>query len=607
MPLSNAPTRSREKDFITPLVADVLFSELVDCSRKDIPEYGTPHPDSDKWPHHKLCFVREEPQAQRENVFRWFYVADRENQDLYNFESTRQSVGGREFQMVTRSYVTPRSKFLPHKPDFQEEMPNVPTDQFDGIDYVYFSKEQSRIGDKELDSLYVAETYVYVDKTMVGALTEITRSRPDMIPERFRWLIPKYRQTTIEAGQVTTNPTLESDDISVTENQINPDIKLVTRTKDKDVDGNTPTCIDGTRTDTWGINTTEECLVPAGTVSDSGYGVKQSTSERISETLNLKQTERYPEDEDGNGITYTLQELKFDDESNASWLVEKSLVDASRALDIAAAAATPDNSVELQAIDKWHSIMIVSQIRIDPEDQEWEEVGSISLPNKLEEVGVIWDADQQVSNDASGVDNIDVIEANDLQWRVSASASASAAISGGPYTKVVSGYRGPAVVRVTRTYHQGAPPASTTFDLPDFRPVHGSLIITGSSYSATRQAFKGGVGRTNLSSGGGSRDHIDNKLMIHNFGPVVWDTIEVQDYGDDKTVVVSSIATGGSTPSGGLYPAASVEVTLSGGATLKLPESSAPLQSGDEYTLDVRVRPWRNGWWVREVYTAVVP
>ena len=87
----------------------------------------------------------------------------------------------------------------------------------------------------------------YIDDTMVGALTEVTKSLPNAIPEKFRWLLPAYRQTTIEAGMISTTPELEPDDISVTENQINHDIiaryAVVSRTLD-DLSGHIKADID---------------------------------------------------------------------------------------------------------------------------------------------------------------------------------------------------------------------------------------------------------------------------------------------------------------------------------------------------------------------------
>lgn len=606
MPLKNAPTRNFEKQFITPLIADVLFSELVDCNRIDIPEYGTPHPNTDRWPDHKLCYVTEEPESQREDVFRFYYIADRQTQDLYNFESTRQSVGGREFQIVRRSYVNPRETFEPHAPEFRDAMPDTPEDKFEGLTYVYFTKQQTRIGEPFLDSLYVAEEHIYIDETMIGALTEVTKSRPNLIPEKFRWLLPAYRQTTIEAGMISTTPELEDDDISVTENQINPDIKLVTRTKNPDLSADDEVCVEGTLTDTWGVNTTEECIVPAETECDSGYGVKQSVSERIDENHNLKRTEYYPEDEENDGIIYTLTGREFDEVTGTHFIVTRSLVDAARAIDIAIANDGPYKSVEVQPLDKWHSIMITGQIDGRPENQEWFETGNINLPNRLKKVGVIWDGDSQSDYDAGGVDNIPIIIANDLEWSVKASASASASIMAAPYTEIDAGYQGTAQVRVVRTFHQGPPPQEE-IPIHIFKPVYGTITINGVQATAANQAYKSGVGRTNLQAGGGSRRHYDTRMAIHNFGPVEWDEAELEELGDPNTVRARAVGVGGSTPSAGLYPVAEIDFTLEGGATLHLPASSAPLRSGDTYIIHVEVRPWRFGWWVREVYTAYVP
>jgi hypothetical protein len=80
-----------------------LFSEVRDCSRITFPEYGTPHPDHKKWPHHKLVFIQS-VDIERDGLFEFFYAADRENQDLYNWEVQ----GG---EVVIRSYLVPRALY----------------------------------------------------------------------------------------------------------------------------------------------------------------------------------------------------------------------------------------------------------------------------------------------------------------------------------------------------------------------------------------------------------------------------------------------------------------------------------------------------------------
>ena len=154
--------------FPTPLIGDVLFSEIRDCNRILIPEYGTPHPDTNKWPDHKLIYVKT-VDIERDGIYEFFYAADRENQDLYNFSHTEADIGGTKFDAVSRSYVIPRKDFNPDTPAMGYTMPDSPLGLFADT-HVLAQKQQNRIQEQELDSLYVAETHVYVKRTTLSAV-----------------------------------------------------------------------------------------------------------------------------------------------------------------------------------------------------------------------------------------------------------------------------------------------------------------------------------------------------------------------------------------------------------------------------------------------------
>jgi len=163
--LPQAPYRQDRKIFPTPLTTDVLFSEIRDCNRSDFPAYGTPHPNAVKWPHHKLIFIKP-VDIERNEIFEFFYAADRENQDLYNFELGTTQIGGLILNSVTRTYVTLRSQFDPASAELivGSAMPNVPADKFEGT-WILYTSEQKRIQQQELDSLYVTEQRLYVQPT----------------------------------------------------------------------------------------------------------------------------------------------------------------------------------------------------------------------------------------------------------------------------------------------------------------------------------------------------------------------------------------------------------------------------------------------------------
>ena len=227
--LPQAPYRQDRKLFPTPLTTDVLFSEIRDCNRNDFPEYGTPHPNAKKWPNHKLIFIKP-VDIERNEIFEFFYAADRETQDLYNFASGYRNVignvGGREFRVVLREYVTPRSDFDPLFPAFGTPMPNVPEGTFDNVEYVFLDKQQKKIDQAELDSLYIAEVRTYIEIAFLEEKLSYSAEKPIVTPERFRATLPTVVTEEIVEGKAAL-PNPVGDQISISEDQINPDIKRV--------------------------------------------------------------------------------------------------------------------------------------------------------------------------------------------------------------------------------------------------------------------------------------------------------------------------------------------------------------------------------------------
>ena len=78
MPVSRnqpSPQRQTVLTFVSPNVQDLLFYETVDVQRvgRTPPAYGTAHPDSTKFPDHKLVYVKQaDPNGQ---LYQYFYAA----------------------------------------------------------------------------------------------------------------------------------------------------------------------------------------------------------------------------------------------------------------------------------------------------------------------------------------------------------------------------------------------------------------------------------------------------------------------------------------------------------------------------------------------------
>jgi hypothetical protein len=368
--------------------------------------------------------------------------------------------------------------------------------------------------------------------------------------------------------------------------------------------------LSGMLTDTWGVNSSEELLTEEGSSVASGFGVKSSRVTPLGDGKAIKETERFPAVDDpvnAPHVVYTLTEEDTDPLTKVPVTIKKSLVNAAHAESLAQSMRSAGWFTEIRALDKWHSILISSQLSagILAVEQTWRETGNISLPDVLLEIGVIWDGNKDGSSGASGVENIPYIIAEDLRWSVEAEANASAVVTGRPYTKIKKGYSGPAQVTVTRTFHSSPP--QNTVSPTNFGEVYGTLTIYGTQKNTVGKASETGKADKSLGVSLVQRSHQDNNMAIHFFGPVVHSNVTLQQKGDSPTQVSVYVASGGSTPDGGSYPAVTADASISGSATLELPPSGAPLGTGNTFVVGVSVSYYKLGYWVRETRIALVP
>ena len=170
MPITNQPSPQRQSvlSFVSPNVKDLLFFETVDAQRvgKVPPTYGTAHPDTVNFPDHVLVYVKQaDPTGQ---LYYYYYANTRDSQDEYNFEYSQASLGQTKFDTVIRTYVSLRSEFKEDGLSAGSEMPTEPSAaNFDGKGYILMSRQQKRLGDRELDGVFVVEQRTYfVPKTM---------------------------------------------------------------------------------------------------------------------------------------------------------------------------------------------------------------------------------------------------------------------------------------------------------------------------------------------------------------------------------------------------------------------------------------------------------
>tara|TARA_R100001015_G_C4621456_1_gene178652 strand:- start:626 stop:1927 length:1302 start_codon:yes stop_codon:yes gene_type:complete len=159
-----SPQRQTVLTFVSPNVQDLLFFETVDAQRvgKNPPAYGTAHPDTVNFPDHTLAYVK---QADPNGQFYYYYYANtRTSQDDYNFEYSQSSLGQTKFNTVVRTYISLRSSFTEDDSTVTagSAMPTAPAAaNFTGKGYVLMGRQQKRIGDRELDGIFVVEQRTY--------------------------------------------------------------------------------------------------------------------------------------------------------------------------------------------------------------------------------------------------------------------------------------------------------------------------------------------------------------------------------------------------------------------------------------------------------------
>ena len=161
--------------------ADLLFWEKVDLKIQRVRDaaIGDAHWDSVKYPSHKL--VHKAPLDAAGQWHQYFYAADREDQDDYNWQF--------DGSLLTRTYILPRADYLTGIGTlYGAEARATTVGDSDAVFTLYgFSHEEVQRAPKELESLYVvltktyqqiAKTRQFYDDELGLTVTEITRIVP---------------------------------------------------------------------------------------------------------------------------------------------------------------------------------------------------------------------------------------------------------------------------------------------------------------------------------------------------------------------------------------------------------------------------------------------
>ena len=605
-PIPQAPFRQDRKVFLTPIIGDVLFSEVRDCSRIEIPAYGTPHPDTKKWPSHKLVFVKT-VDIERDGLFEFFYAAAREDQDLYNFAFGTRNIAGREFRVVSRSYVTLRSEFTPLLPAFNAAMPNVPEGKFDGVDYVFYDKVQQRIEQQELDALFIAEVYTYIETDFLDDKLSVSIERPVLIPEKFRASLPTNTTEELVAGTVAT-PTLGADDIAATEEQVNTDVKRV-RTVSR-APQTEPVTLTGTRAYVEGTEgIVEESYSPIELSADTGLLVAQSVATPLGDGSFVKETVRVEE-------WPQLKSSEWDYELNTAVTRTEQFV------------APPTNlnqpNTSFRAVNKDRTLQItetppvsalLSYLAAFPTEV------NLNLPNVLRKVQVVWSSDTAQGSSDSEWQGVVVGESGSLSGSEDGDAASSVSLRPELLIDIEqpsgSNLQGTAYFFYIETINNVVTPAAFLDRLntlcgapvsrwPIFRPVSHTLLAQGAK--ATVRADARGAASVSFSSSSQSLtrstaqgDSYDVSLALNSvvIPPTIHPAIVLVDAGA-RALTVSATASAGWT--GTNFPTVNVESSAQHTVRAVVTPSALPatvpsaIPKSGLYVVQSRVEPYKWGW-----------
>jgi hypothetical protein len=611
--LPQAPYRQDRRIYPTPIIGDVLFSEVRDCTRIEIPEYGTPHPNTNKWPDHKLVFVKT-VDIERDGIYEFFYAAERENQDLYNFSSGYRNVvgnaGGREFRVVQRSYVTLRDKFQPMDIEFATPMMDVPEGKFDDIEYVFFDRQQQPIQDQELNALFVAEVHTYIEKAFLDYKISYSTQKGDVVPEKFRVAIPQKSTEQIVEG-LAAQPVLTGSQLSVSEDQINPDIKVVkiiSREEPEDdislvgrrayVEGGPPANI---------IETYSKDEIEV----DTGVNVVQSTTTPLGDGSFVRETievDSWPE----------LKSSEWDPLINAQVVSKRQFVPPPTSFN--------EENVSFQAVNEDRSLKITEVVPEDALEKYHVAMPTrtdIQMPTVLKSISVIWADDDSISDGDSEGSAISANGGTGFSLQASASSNGSAAKSANPYLNIEyqnvfgSDIRATAHFFYTKTVNNSLSEnelvsrlnALTGFSSqpwPIFKPTAHTIITRGArvtavaSASATEQKLVTidgveGSSRTKTEDGSFS---IDRSVDVVTINPTLHGPITILNASAYSSILATASAkarlTGDFNTAATKINAATAPVGVS---PISLPATSpTDIPRTGNYIISSKAEPFKWGW-----------
>lgn len=209
-PLNQAETnpangKTRVASLPTPNVSDAILVVIhaTTTAGYKADAYGTPHPDTNTYPSYKLGRIVLGDDGQ---TARWLYVADRADQDVYNY-ALSFDLESTDHPVAVRAYILPRAGFT--------ATARGTADPADANRKLVSEKVLDSTGEPALDALYIKVIRAY--KVIPGpALNGVAFERPATIPPRF--LVNVTSATTeqeVAAGTAADTPSGDGSSSSV--------------------------------------------------------------------------------------------------------------------------------------------------------------------------------------------------------------------------------------------------------------------------------------------------------------------------------------------------------------------------------------------------------
>jgi hypothetical protein len=444
-----------------------------------------------------------------------------------------------------------REDFQPLDIPFGAAMPDIPEGKFDGVEYVFFDRQQQPITDQELNALFVAEVHTYIETAFLEYKIAYTTTKSDVVPEKFQINIPQTTTEQIVEG-LAEQPVLTDVQLSVSEEQINPDIKFVKTISRAKPEGNIS--FTGKRAYVEGgppanvVETYSENEIDV----DTGVFVVQSNVTPLGDGGFTKETievESWP----------VLTGSEFDFVLNTQVVNTRQMVTPSSDF------SAPNTS--FRPINEDRSLKIVEEAPSDALEAYYISVPTridLKLPAVLKSIDVLWVVDDSISEgDSVGrSDNPD----NASEYKITASSGmeGKAEYSAQPIvsieTEVVFGSDISATVHFFYLNSEGQPVSeaslisrivtligSSVERWPTFKPKSLTIIANGARISTTTKASldatisKNRSGRIIAqSSVDGKSYSVDRSIDVTNLAPTIHGPIVVG--GGDEQATITAVS-----------------------------------------------------------------